>query len=151
MPVQALLVLVPMQSDSRVLRINGLTVRRDRVCAEVSVSARAHMTTLQLAAYIVREFPLIGRHACVNEKGSTFGLVIDNTPLPHLLEHLVIDLQMRSAKSDDFVYVGLSEWADEAAGLARVEVNFVDDLVALQAFRDAADFLNNAYKYVLTV
>lgn len=133
-----------MQSDSRVLRINSLTVRRDRVCAEVSVSACAHMTTPQLAARVAQEFPLIRQHACVNEKGSTFGLVIDSTPLAHLLEHLVIDLQMRSAKSDDFVYVGTSLWIDEAAGLARIEVNFADDLVALQAFRDAADFLNDA-------
>ena len=37
---------------------------------------------------------------------------------------------------DDFAFVGTTEWLDEARGLARVEVNFTDDLVALRAFRD---------------
>ncbi len=107
---------------------------------------------------------------------------MDCTPLPHVLEHLVIDLQTHACvqrgkhgapegespetlgggeertpglacgMSADtpgkrllpgaFAFVGTSEWLDEARGLACVEVNFADDLVALRAFRDAARFLN---------
>ena len=33
---------------------------------------------------------------------------------------------------------------DEAAGRARIEVSFLDDLVALRAFRDAIAFLGDA-------
>ncbi len=111
---------------------------------------------------------------------------MDCTPLPHVFEHLVIDLQTHACvqrgrhgapegespetlgggegrmpdempglacgMSADtlgkrllpgtFAFVGTSEWLDEAHGLACVEVNFTDDLVALRAFRDAAHFLN---------
>ncbi len=37
-----------------------------------------------------------------------------------------------------------TEWTDEAAGRARIEVSFLDDLVALRAFRDAIAFLGDA-------
>ena len=49
-----------------------------------------------------------------------------------------------AALPDDFAFVGTSEWTDEAQGRARVEVNFTDDLVALRAFREATQFLNDA-------
>lgn len=89
--------------------------------------------------------------------------MIDHTSLPHLLEHLVIDFQTRAAvrRGDgaeagsaaayadagsalDAVFVGTTEWTDEAAGRARIEVSFLDDLVALRAFRDAIAFLGDA-------
>ena len=38
--------------------------------------------------------------------------------------------------------VGTSEWLDEAAGIARIDVSFADDLVALRAMRDSVAFLN---------
>ena len=163
---------------SAAVRIERLVVRKDRVHATVRVASFARMTTSQLAARVARKFPLIERHACVNEQGNTFGLVIAHTPLPHLMEHLVIALQAQAELQsvqrtcfapsstplspsepeasmsacrpssdllpaiEDFTYVGTSEWMNEAAGEACIEVNFTDDLVALRAFRDAADFLN---------
>ena len=128
------------------VHIESLTVQCDRICANVLVAPFAR-TTPQLAAYVLQAFPLIAQHACVNEKGNTFDLVIEDTPLPHLMEHLVIDLQMRAefeAAANGLTYIGTTEWLDEAQGKARIEVNFADDLVALRAFRDAANFLNEA-------
>ena len=129
------------------VRISSLVVRRDRVCADVRVAPFARTTTPQIAARALQAFPSIAQHACVNEKGGTFGLVIEDTPLPHLMEHLVIALQMLadgSSAREGFTYVGTTEWANEAEGKARIEVNFADDLVCLRAFRDAAGFLNEA-------
>ena len=63
------------------------------------------------------------------------------------MEHLVIDLQTRAefeTAANGLTYIGTTEWLDEAQGKARIEVNFADDLVALRAFRDAANFLNEA-------
>ncbi len=48
------------------------------------------------------------------------------------------------ASALDAVFVGTTEWTDEAAGRARIEVSFLDDLVALRAFRDAIAFLGDA-------
>lgn len=158
------------------LAIERLTVRADRVVALVRAAPSARMSTPALAARLRQEFPLVAHHACVNDAGDSFGDVMECTPLPHVLEHLVIDLQTRAHAQeregeracgvppdaapdtpcpaapapaappppDDFAFVGTTEWLDEARGLARVEVNFTDDLVALRAFRDAARFLNAA-------
>lgn len=115
---------------------------------------------------------MLAYHTCVhgddpaaNPDNPTFGAVIENTSLPHVLEHLIIDEQVRNAETPrpnsapvtpsdpaalapspapftDATFVGTTEWLDEAAGLARVEVNFTDDLVALRALRSALAFLN---------
>ncbi len=79
----------------------------------------------------------------MNEEGDTFAAVMDHTSLPHLLEHLVIDMQAQAVSDANAVFVGTTEWIDEFAGRARIEVSFTDDLVALRAFRDAIAFLNN--------
>ena len=211
------------------LAIERLTVRTGRIVCDVVLSpACPRLTTPELAARVRAQFPTLPRHACVNDRGPTFAAVMESTPLPHLLEHLVIDLQTRaschpdhaaqylpgchperSERSErsrgiprgvsgkapsgepsgwhhtgsldsalraplgmttrnslcaplgmttgdslraplgmtnvpppDFAFVGTTEWTDEKAGRARIEVNFTDDLVGLRAFRDAADYLN---------
>lgn len=101
------------------------------------------LTDSAMARRLLADVPTLARHACVNEVGPTFGCVIASTPLPHVLEHLVIDGQVRACASfTDITFVGTTEWIDERAGLARVEVNFADDLIALRALNDALAYLN---------
>ena len=119
-----------------------------RIGCDVTLTAHAPRTTDPvLAARVRASFPHLPRHACVNGAGDTFGAVMEATSLPHLLEHLVIDLQTQAAPPDaspDTAYVGITRWTDENAGRAHIEVSFTDDLVALRAFRDATRFLNEA-------
>ncbi len=119
-----------------------------RIGCDVTLTAHAPRTTDPvLAARVRASFPDLPRHACVNGAGDTFGAVMEATSLPHLLEHLVIDLQTQAAPPDaspDTAYVGITRWTDENAGRAHIEVSFTDDLVALRAFRDATRFLNEA-------
>ena len=125
------------------LVIERLLVRADRIVCDVSLATDApRMTTPALAKRVCSAFPQLPHHACVNEKGSTFGAVMDHTSLPHLLEHLVIDEQVRALPDSQATFVGTTEWTDVAAGRARIEVSFTDDLVALRAFRDATRFIN---------
>ena len=123
-------------------------VGEGRIGCDVVLAAQAPRTTSpQIAARVCASFPNLPRHACVNGAGDTFGAVMEATSLPHLLEHLVIDLQTQAAPPDASpytAYVGITRWTDENAGRAHIEVSFTDDLVALRAFRDAARFLNEA-------
>lgn len=123
-------------------------VGEGRIGCDVVLAAQAPRTTSpQIAARVCASFPNLPRHACVNGAGDTFGAVMEAASLPHLLEHLVIDLQTQAAPPDaspDTAYVGITRWTDENAGRAHIEVSFTDDLVALRAFRDAARFLNEA-------
>ena len=130
------------------LAIERLVVGAGRIGCDVTLTAHAPRTTDPvLAARVRASFPDLPRHACVNGAGDTFGAVMEATSLPHLLEHLVIDLQTQAAPPDaspDTAYVGITRWTDENAGWAHIEVSFTDDLVALRAFRDATRFLNEA-------
>ena len=131
-----------------VIRASRICVRPRRIEANIDVAAGFRTTTPELAARICARFPNLVHHACVNDEGHTFGAVIDHTPLPHLREHLGIDLQVAAEKSgtlsQTITYVGTTQWLDEQRGLARVEVNFTDDLVALRAFKDALCAINEA-------
>ena len=123
--------------------IERLQVRSDRVVATVRMpNAPRVLTTPKLAARVCRDFPDLPQHACVNGEGPVFGAVVGHTPLPHLLEHLVIDLQVQAGDDPDRLFTGASRWTDREKGLAQVEVSYADDLAALRAFRDAAAYLN---------
>ena len=136
---------MPAVPAPKALSIDRLTVRDDRIVCELSLAPRAPRTTTpQLAARVRASFPDIGRHACVNDEGPTFAAVIDHTSLAHLLEHLVIELEVRAAPKGAPALVGTTELLDAEGICARVEVSYLDDIVALRAFRDAADFINGA-------
>ena len=60
-----------------------------------------------------------------------------------MLEHIAIDEQVGGSRSDDALFVGTTEWIDEQAGRALVQLSFCDDLSALEAFNKALRFLNN--------
>lgn len=126
------------------LTVERFTVRADRLICDVVLAPDAPRTTTpDLAQRVCAAFPTLPQHACVNSAGNTFAAVMNHTSLPHLLEHLVIDFQTQAAPPDSTtVFVGTTEWTDEPAGRARIQVSFTDDLVALRAFRHALDFLN---------
>lgn len=176
------------------LVLEKLTVKSTRVVCDVRVEGPWQTTPQLISALLVR-YPTLLHHACVNDEGETFAAVADHTSLPHLLEHLVIAMQVEAeekaqcgtgtgagmpaskvvhttsgATSEEVgagtpaaaqntqslsvpgsslrpsltptTFLGTTEWADRAAGQARVEVNFRDDLIALRAFSEATAFLN---------
>ena len=122
-----------------------MEVHRGHLICRVSFAGAPRITSPELMGRVLAAFPTVAEHACVNERGPTFAAVMNRTPLPHLLEHLVVDLQVRAeskASAQGRAIVGTSEWLDEPAGIARIDVSFADDLVALRAMSDAVAFLN---------
>lgn len=124
--------------------VERVSVGCGRLSVVVRVDARfPRYTTPDLACRLAQARPTLPHHTCVNGKGPTFGDVMAHTSLPHVLEHAIIDEQVRDpATLTDIPFVGTTEWLDEHAGLARVEVNFADDLIALRALRNALSFVN---------
>ena len=125
--------------------IRAITVRTGRIVVDVAIPDERHrLTTPRLAAFATGCYPDLPHHACVNDVGHTFGAVIEHTSTAHLLEHLVISLQVRAHAAGDPAFVGTTEWLDEPAGLARIQLAFQDDLEALRALNEATAFLNQA-------
>jgi hypothetical protein len=126
------------------LILESLQVKHDRIVAKVRVGDPADaFTTPELAGRLVRIRPDLPIHTCVNGRGPTFGVVLANTPLPHVLEHVVIDLQAAECENPDYVFTGVTRWVDRRAGQAQVEVSYADDIVGLRAFRDATEIINS--------
>ncbi len=124
------------------LVIERITVKADRVEALVRVSPDGAWSTAQRAQRILQAFPSLADHTCVNAEGPAFASVIDHTSIPHVLEHLVIQLMCERSDDPAASFVGTTQWVAQSNGSACVKVSFTDDVMALRAFRDAAEFLN---------
>ena len=134
----------PAPAADPALSVERIAVREGIVvCDVVRSPAAPARTTPELAADIERACPGISRHACVNGEGDTFAAVIDHTSLAHVLEHLVVHLQVRSEPpGSTATFLGTTEPLDAEGRRFRVEVSFRDDLVVLRALREALDLLN---------
>ena len=146
------------------IKIEQIVVRSDRLIVVVRVNTDCPRTSPEIAARVVERFPDALSHSCMNAMGPTFGHVIENTSIAHLLEHLVIDLQaseytrahggennMRAHPSCNGspkhsappLLTGITQWIDEDAGLAQVQVSMVSDICAVRALTQACDFINS--------
>lgn len=127
------------------VKAKAITVRTGRLVCDVEIAdPRFRYSSPRLSAFVSGQYPDLPQHACVNDEGMTFGYVMEKTSVAHLLEHLIISEQVRSQTLGNVTFIGTTEWIDEQAGLARIEVGFKDDLVALRAFNEATRFLNMA-------
>lgn len=136
-----------LQKEKYPLSIEHMVVRDGRVEALVCVhDKRCRFTNEALISYCVKRCPSLPEHACKNPRGKTFAAVMNHTSLAHLLEHLVIDFQMRSLNEqsckDDVYLMGTTELFPDDSLRARVVVSYYDDLVCLAAFKEACAFLN---------
>ncbi len=160
------------------LRLERVIVDYGRLTAVVCVQPGfPHLTDAPTAQRLLEARPTLACHACANGAGATFGAVVGHTSLAHVLEHVIIDEQVRLTRAAhdaappapacalsvpspsgdrrlsatgstsralaEGTFVGTTEWLDEAAGRARIEVNFADDLVALRALNRALAFVND--------
>ena len=125
------------------VRVERIVVRTGRLTCDVRISdPKRRYADIGLVQRATDAFPSLPQHACVNEIGPTFAAVMDTTSVPHLVEHIAIDLQTRAAADPETTFVGTTEWLDEDAGLARIELSFEDDLEAMRAFNRAVEFVN---------
>ncbi|HAM15847.1 MAG TPA: hypothetical protein DCP91_08330 [Eggerthellaceae bacterium] len=127
------------------MQVRAITVQTGRLVCEVAIPEQRHrQTTPRLAAFATGQYPDLPQHACVNDRGPTFGSAMEHTSVAHLLEHVAISIQTRRDDDAQRTFVGTTEWLDEQGGLARVQISFHDDLEALRAFNDATRFVNTA-------
>lgn len=138
---------VPPRDGRPPVFVEHVTVRPDRIVVDVRISCERYAyTTPQLVREALARFPFLMEHACVNDRGPTFASVACHTSVPHLLEHMAIEEQVRLAGRASASYVGKTAWSDRRALRARVELSYDDDLVALRCIRTAQEWLNETLR-----
>lgn len=123
--------------------IERVHVAHGTLTLQVRVAEGARRTDARIAAQAAEDFPSLPSHSCVNPKGPAFGSVMADTSVPHLLEHLIIDLQVAAEPAQSrATFAGHTTWLDEEAGCASITVKFRSDATALQAANHACTYLN---------
>ncbi len=151
------------------MKILRIAFTRDRMKLDVQMEEGEPLFTNDaLAALALKRYPTLGAHSCINNAGPTFGHVIAQTSVPHLLEHMIIAEQVERAHQSEFPYVGTTEWvgnvptaskrgidalfpdmhegqqdADAQPALAHVEVSYTDDVAAITALHHALEAWHN--------
>jgi len=138
---------MPMKTDNPpFLFVEKVQFGAGRMTVLVRMASQAAETTPQQVRLLLERYPDLPHHACVNDEGPTFAAVMDHTSTAHLLEHLIISQQLRlspaapafSASAPVPLYFrGATTWVSRAEGRARIEVDFADDLIALEALHNA--------------
>lgn len=79
------------------LAIDAAIVYPDRIELTVHVAhPRFAFSSKSLIGALIQTHPYLLEHTCKNEQGTTFAAVAETTSTPHVLEHLIIDNQIRS-------------------------------------------------------
>lgn len=138
---------MPMKTDNPpFLFVEKVQFGAGRMTVLVRMASQAAETTPQQVRLLLERYPDLPHHACVNDEGPTFAAVMDHTSTAHLLEHLIISQQLRlSPAAPAFSasapvplhFRGATTWVSRAEGRARIEVDFADDLIALEALHNA--------------
>ncbi|MGN0302309.1 MAG: hypothetical protein ACI4BI_05485 [Anaerotardibacter sp.] len=129
------------------VKVAHIRVLQGKMELTLSLDKTAPRSTSQsLINRVLKDFPYLADHTCKNEAGPTFGCVMNGTSLPHLFEHMVIDLQAqellkRGYDQPDVILVGITQWTARE-NEARVSFSFVNDVIALEAVKKAQELLN---------
>jgi hypothetical protein len=111
----------------------------------VRVADPDHCTTASypdLARDLFRLFPRLADHRCENGKGYSFRHEADDTELPHLLEHLILELQSEAMPHGALKGETDWNWRREPRGLFHVYLDYESKPLLLASVRTGARLLN---------
>lgn len=124
------------------LVIERITVCADRLDVLVRCATRYAYTSPKIATRALSLRPRLATHACINDKGNTFGAIIAHTPMPHLLEHVAVDMLVDTFFEESRVATGVTEWISHDPPRARIQLSMTDDLIAIGVLQAALKFVN---------
>jgi hypothetical protein len=122
------------------MRVHSVTVCPDRVDVIVKVEgADAMRTSLDdaVAARALRVLPGLATHRCVNDDSRTFAEELVDTEIPHLFEHVVLELMANAGSPRSLKGETAWDFRRDGRGVFRVSLEYDDDLVCLGAIKTA--------------
>jgi cyanophycin synthetase len=122
------------------MRVTSMTVLPDRVDVVVKVERPERMRTCVgegVAERALELLPGLASHRCSEADGRGFVEEMKNTEVPHLFEHLVLELMAEAGSPRDLKGETAWDFRRQGHGVFRVSVEYDDDLVALGAIKTA--------------
>jgi len=86
--------------------------------------------------------PHLSKHKCENDSGFTFRKECQCTEIPHLFEHLIIELQGQAQKSSVLRGETQWNWRVDPKGRFHVYVDYENELLVMGAIRVAERIIN---------
>lgn len=87
-------------------------------------------------------FPHLTRHKCENDNGYSFRKECQSTEIPHLFEHLIIELQGKAQPSGKLKGETQWNWKVDPKGRFHVYVDYANEILVLGAIRVAERIIN---------
>ena len=87
-------------------------------------------------------FPHLARHRCDNDNGYTFRRECRETEIPHLFEHLIIELQGQAQRISALRGETEWNWRVDPRGRFHVYVEYDNEILVLAAIRAAERIIN---------
>ena len=92
---------------------------------------------------LFRLLPRLGSHICHNDGGLSFRKECRKTEIPHLFEHLILELQLQAQQNEEDYLSGETQWnwTVDPRGLYHVYVDYDNELLAVASIRLAERIL----------
>lgn len=99
-------------------------------------------TVPHLPKSLFRLFPHLAHHKCHNDGGFSFKRESMATEIPHLLEHLIIELQTQAQRHEILKGETQWNWRVDPRGTFHVHVEYENEQLVLAAIRLAERIIN---------
>ena len=118
---------------------------KHRVKLVVEMSDPSHYSTEHaphIPRLLFKLFPHLAKHRCDNDNGFTFRQECRATEIPHLFEHLIIELQGQVQKTRMLKGETQWNWRIDPRGRFPVYVDYENEMLVLGAIRLAERIIN---------
>lgn len=122
------------------MRVHSMTVCADRIDVLVDVGDAEMLRTTadeSIAGRALSLLPGLERHVCDNGDGKTFAEELADTEVPHLFEHVVMELMAKAGSPRSLKGETSWDFKRDGHGIFRVSFEYDDDLVCLGAIKAA--------------
>ena len=124
---------------AQLIEIQKVTIDPVELAAKVRVADDAPLMTsedYEATERVLGLVPGLVDHVCLGDDGATFGEVVSNTELPHLLEHLTVELLAKTERAGD-ISCGRTEASEDDDRTFTIRLDCPDDVLTVAALSSA--------------
>ncbi len=124
------------------LTIEALDIGKTSVQCDVVVRSDSFCISDSSLNVLITLLPTLPYHACASGGVGVFRDKMRESSLPHLAEHVAIDLLVKTYSAEGVGFAGNTVWLDKSRNLMRIRVSYQDAKVTKAALLAAVNLIN---------